>query len=48
MNFYNSYKELLKEGKPLPQGVIVSIGSKGSVFFSDSISEDELKDRRVG
>ena len=36
--FYEEYKELLRDGKPLPEGVTISIGSKGSIFFSDSIT----------
>lgn len=39
--FYKRYARDLAAGKPLPDGVSVSIGSKGSMFFSDVIKTTE-------
>ena len=36
--FYKIYQKLLADGKPLPPGVEISVGSMGSVFFTDSLS----------
>ena len=43
MKFYEKYQKALEKGEKLPDGVQISIGSMGSVFFSDVIGLKQSK-----